>query len=90
MTKHVAAWDLPSLDYLSEEQTLKYLKKHEEDIQRRERQQQQNNLAAPSSNSNSSSPSPGASSLPESERAPMTGTEAHNRSFQSSEEPKDV
>ena len=26
MTKHVAAWDLPSLDYLSEEQTLKYLR----------------------------------------------------------------
>ena len=23
---HVAAWDLPSLDYLSEEQTMKYLK----------------------------------------------------------------
>ena len=40
MTKHVAAWDLPSLDYLSEEQTLKYLRKHEEDVQRREQKQQ--------------------------------------------------
>ena len=38
MTKHVAAWDLPSLDYLSEEQTLKYLRKHEEDVRRREQQ----------------------------------------------------
>ena len=42
MTKHVAAWDLPSLDYLSEEQTLKYLRKHEEDVQRREQRQHNN------------------------------------------------
>ena len=42
MTKHVAAWDLPSLDYLSEEQTLKYLRKHEEDVRRREQLQLNN------------------------------------------------
>ena len=41
MTKHVAAWDLPSLDYLSEEQTLKYLRKHEEDVHRREEEESQ-------------------------------------------------
>jgi len=95
MTKHVAAWDLPSLDYLSEEQTLKYLRKHEEDVHRREESQQlnnnqNNNNNSAASTSNSSSPSPGASSLPESERAPMTAAAGHNRGFQSSEEPKDV
>ncbi len=26
--EHVAAWELPSLDYLSEEQTMKYLRTH--------------------------------------------------------------
>ena len=26
--EHIAAWDMPSLDYLSEEQTMKYLKRH--------------------------------------------------------------
>ena len=46
---------------------------------------------AASSTSNSSTPSPGASSLPESERAPMAAAGGTpNRSFQSSEEPKEV
>ena len=49
MTKHVAAWDLPSLDYLSEEQTLKYLRKHEEDVQRREQQNNNQGSAVPRS-----------------------------------------
>ena len=45
---------------------------------------------AASSTSNSSTPSPGASSLPESERAPMAAAGTPNRSFQGSEEPKEV
>jgi hypothetical protein len=62
MTKHVAAWDLPSLDYLSEEQTLKYLRKHEEEMLRRQRSYDTSmtGSTAPST----TSPSPGGGSLP--------------------------
>lgn len=56
---HVAAWDLPSLDYLSEEQTMKYLKRHHRDSN--------GDLEVEESRS----PSQGSSSLPESERQPI-------------------
>lgn len=74
---HVAAWDLPSLDYLSEEQTMKYLRRHHK------------NLEDGSSTSTSDSevrhegdsPVPSSGSLPESERQQHV-----NRAFESQEE----
>ena len=58
---HVAAWDLPSLDYLSEEQTMKYLKNARGQISRED-----------SEEDSGSSPSP-SGSLPECEQSSSSG-----------------
>ena len=60
---HVAAWDLPSLDYLSEEQTMKYLKNARRDLHRDDNSEE---------DSNGTSPSP-SGSLPECEQTSGSG-----------------
>jgi len=93
---HVAAWDLPSLDYLSEEQTMKYLRRHREDQQQHRRDEQAGEDAEvirvadvdrPSPTSSSSSSSHGVGSLPESDRDAAqankrsSGSASVNRAF---------
>ncbi len=96
MTKHIAAWDLPSLDYLSEEQTMKYLKKHEEELLKRQHSYEASTASVGSSAATTPSPS---GSLPESERPqPQPRTSKYeNKAFsgstdelRSTVEPKDV
>ena len=78
--RHVAAWDLPSLDYLSEEQTLKYLRNHERRITHHQHHQHQPDIPS-TSDSSSTSAGEAASSLPESDSRDLNNRGMENRAF---------